>query len=498
MNYAKRIVKGGAIIFGMTILASGLGYLLRLFLARNLNINDFGLFYSVLAFVSFFWLFKDLGIGQALVKYIPDYIVNKKFKEMKSVIVFSYGLQYIIGFIIFFPLFFFSDYIALNFFHNISAAPIIQILSLEFLIASTVMRYILQGFQKINFFASIEFFRTLIIFILLFFLIPISVSDVAIGYLSASIIIQIVFTAYIFYLLRKHNTDLSNIRKRFSGVFKFGLAILGSGIAGWIIAYTDTLVITFFRSSAEVGLYQVALPTSQLLWIFVASLSGILFPVLSEMWAKNHKEHLSNGVSVLLKLSFILMIPLALIIISFPELILSILFGNSYIGAAFALQILSIGAIFYTLMTIFSTTLNAIGKPQINTKIIVLIAIFNLIFNIILVPLFGIIGAAIASITSYIIGFLLSAHFSKKHVILDIQWLSLIKTLVLGVIVLILIYIVKGLLIMEPIPEAIISLIIAFGFYVTVVFYKVLDKNDFETFRAVSPKLVNKIEKLRQ
>jgi len=495
MSYAKRIAKGGAIIFFMTVLASCTGYLLRLFLARNLSVSDFGLFYSVAAFISFFWLFKDLGIGQAIVKFIPEYIVKKKYNEMKSLIIFSYGIQYIIGIAIFFPLFFFSDYIAINFFHNIAASPIIKILSLEFLITATITKNILQGFQKINFFASIEFFRTLIIFILLFFFIPISVSDVAISYLVASLFLQIIFMSYIFSQIKNYRSNI--ILKKFDNVFKFGFAVFVSGIAGWIIAYTDTLVITFFRSIKEVGLYQVALPTSQLLWIFVASLSWILFPVLSEMWAKNHKKHLSKGIGVLLKISFIFIIPFALIIISFPELILNIVFGGEYREAALSLQVLSVGAIFYTLMTIFSTILNAIGKPQINTKIIILVATFNLIFNIIFVPLFGIIGAAVTSLLSYIIGFLLSVNFSKKYITINIKWISLAKTFILGVVSLILIYVIKGILIMDPIAEAIISLILILGFYAFIIIYKILDKDDFEILRSVSPRLTEKLERLR-
>ena len=70
-SYTERIVKGSAWVFFIGVAATIIGYLLRIFLARTLTVTEFGLFYAVLAFLSFFYWFKELGIGSDLVKYIP-------------------------------------------------------------------------------------------------------------------------------------------------------------------------------------------------------------------------------------------------------------------------------------------------------------------------------------------------------------------------------------------------------------------------------------------
>ena len=72
VGYGKRIAKGGLWLFALTIIATALGYGTRLFLARNLSTETFGLFYSVSAFIGLFWAFKDLGYASAIAKYIPE------------------------------------------------------------------------------------------------------------------------------------------------------------------------------------------------------------------------------------------------------------------------------------------------------------------------------------------------------------------------------------------------------------------------------------------
>ena len=84
MRYAEKLAKGSLIIFAFSITTAIIGYLLRVYLARNLTVAEFGLFYAVMALVSFFWLVKDLGVGTTLVKFIPEFLVKKKYSEIKS------------------------------------------------------------------------------------------------------------------------------------------------------------------------------------------------------------------------------------------------------------------------------------------------------------------------------------------------------------------------------------------------------------------------------
>ena len=122
INYAERIAKGTAIVFLISVVGLFIGYLFRMFLARNLTLEDFGLFYAILAFIGLTTLFRDLGLNQALVKHIPEFLVKRNFGKIKSSIILVAFIQLIIASLFILVLFVFSDQIAVNYFHTISAS----------------------------------------------------------------------------------------------------------------------------------------------------------------------------------------------------------------------------------------------------------------------------------------------------------------------------------------------------------------------------------------
>jgi len=89
----------------------------------------------------------------------------------------------------------------------------------------------------------------------------------------------------------------------------------------------------------------------------------------------------------------------------YSRLFITSFFGTAYADGAIALQILLFGVLFYTVSLINENIVSGIGKPQIIMNIIVAAAIVNIVLNFILIPLFGINGAAIATMVSYVMMF---------------------------------------------------------------------------------------------
>ncbi|MCD6093155.1 MAG: flippase [Candidatus Aenigmarchaeota archaeon] len=482
-NYVDRIAKGTVIVFAMLILSGFVGYLLRMFLARNLSVAEYGLFYAVFMFISLFGLFRDIGLNQAIVKFIPEFLVKKEFSRIKSSIVISVLIQSSLSLVIISVLLYFSNALALSFFKNPAATGIVATLLIFFLVQLffQLFKFTFQGFQSMKLFAFSEFLYILFVFlsvIILFALFGPSPINVAYGYLiGTSIVSAICFLSLVKIFPRFFGEKIQIDKNLTKKLFFFALPVLIAGIANLIIGYTDTICLTFFRSLEEVGLYQVAMPTAQVMMYFASALISVLFPVISELWTMKNYSFISEGLSLLLKFSFILILPAGLIFFSFPEIVINLLFGSSYLGAVHPLQILSVGFLFFTLGVILTTTLNGIGKPVINTKIVFFAAIFNLIANIILVPIYGTVGAAMTTLVSYLIYLLLSDYFLNKEfgrigIKFKIPYLPLMRTFLGGLITLAIIFVLKNILIIaNPWLEMTVVLIFSFSFYLLWIFY---------------------------
>ncbi|MBI2075719.1 MAG: flippase [Candidatus Aenigmarchaeota archaeon] len=487
----NNIAKNSGTVLLLSFTATVIGYLLRLFLARNLSLSEYGLFYAVLVFVGFFATFRDPGLGTALAKFIPEFMVKKQLGRVKASIFFVSIVQILLGLIIVVPIFLFSDWIAINYFGTATAALPIKLISLSFLISivMSLLQTIFQGLEKMFYFAAVEPLRLSIVFIISFLLISTGLAGPAYGYLIAPIIVSVILFAVLLRaspLLRaKAEIDKALIRK----LFFFGLPLFIGGLGSVLISYMDTIILTLFRSLDEVGLYQAALPTSQLLWFFIGGIGSVLLPTVSGLWSDGRKEDVSNGILILTKILFMIIVPLAILFVAFPEIILRILFGETFVAASQSLQILAIGSIFYTFYFMFGLILIAIGKSTTYTKLLFSVGGIGMILNIILTPIFGITGAALSTSISYTVGLILAIVYAKKFVAIKFPLSGMVKALLGGIIVLILISAVKASLDLDPLSEIFIAGIASVVMYTTFALRFIINKGDLKILSAIGIRL---------
>jgi O-antigen/teichoic acid export membrane protein len=499
LSYAHRITKATFSVIVFSIAAAVLGYVLKLYLARNLSVEDFGLFYAVLSLTSLLFLLKDFGLSQALAKYLPEFNHGKDYTSTKSAIASSYIFQLAAGVILAIIFYFASDYLALNLFHSQQAKAVLLIMLAEFVLAATTVKFTLQGMLLIKSYALMEVLRIIFVFVPVVFLVQLGAAGVAMSYLAASLAVQIIFSLYIISKTRKLPGSARIFRSDFNRLFRFGSYFMFGGIAGFLISYTDTLVLTALRALGEVGLYQAAISTSQVLWGIALALSVVLMPVISEMWAKNEKDKVSRGVGFLIKYVMIILIPAMLLMVAFSEIVINILFGHRYIQASTSLQVLAFGAIFYSIMTIYSTSLASIGRPDAAMKITVVAGVFNLAANIVMVQAMGIFGAAVATSAAYVLGFVLYHRYFGHVMNVNVHKKDLAKIMAGALTSLLIVYALKELIVIDVVLESVLTVVIALSFYAVFVLKSgIIKMEDIEIIRAsrlpVPRRIMNALE----
>jgi O-antigen/teichoic acid export membrane protein len=294
----------------------------------------------------------------------------------------------------------------------------------------------------------------------------------AVAYLLAPLILLFIFG---FIFVKKVFPEIFKANliidiKLFKKISKYSLFIMLTSSGVLVLGHTDSLMLTYFTGISAVGLYNVALPTSKILIYFPLAIGSILLPVTSELWVKRKKLILREGMESLYKYSMIIILPLALIMISFTDLILLVLFGKEYVPASLALKILSIGTIFITLHQINANFFSGIGKPQIHSKIIYSAVIFNLSGNLILIPLLGIIGAAITTSVSYLLMMVVGLTKIKRFIKISLPIGSWLKTLISGLIFTLSIWVLKKVIFLNVWIESLIILTISGIIYLAMLF----------------------------
>ncbi|HLC60539.1 MAG TPA: flippase [Candidatus Nanoarchaeia archaeon] len=475
-NYTKFAVRGTITVLVISLFAAFLGYLVRLVMARNLSVEDFGLFNSVFSFLGLLGVFKSLGFDKALIKFIPEFLHENKKDFIKSSIFYVCIIMLVINIIIILGVYLFSSYLSMNFFQSPKAGIVLKLLAIAFFVDSFVMvvKFAFQGFKKMIYFSVIDIVRMILILIIIFIGIKMNYGLLGpvIAYTITPFILLLVFgwillkNVFPDFSTSKFSFDMGLIKK----ISKYSIFVTETSAAGMILYYTDIVALTYFSDLKSVGLYSVALPTTKVLLYFPRAISGVLLPLTSELWVKKKNDLLKIGIESLYKYSIILIIPAVFIMFSFSDLLITVLYGKGYIMASNSMKVLSIGMIFAVLYGINISFFAGIGKPRITAIVVYAAAAFNFVGNIILIPIFGIIGAAITTTISYFIMMAVGLFYIKKFINIEFPVGLWVKTFSAGIIFTSIIWVLKRGLVLNVWLETFIVLAIASSSYVILLF----------------------------
>jgi O-antigen/teichoic acid export membrane protein len=194
-------------------------------------------------------------------------------------------------------------------------------------------------------------------------------------------------------------------------LIKYGMPfILTNGIST-VFQGIDKFSLNYFCSYEEVGVYSSAMSLVNIFGIVQSSFNALWAPMATEHFEKNRddKTFYQKGNAYITILMFLLGICLI-----FFKNILVILLGEKYREAASILPCLCFYPIMYTISETTVSGINFANKSYLHILVVLGACIINVIGNLLLVPILGGRGAAIATGASYIVFFVLRTYFANK------------------------------------------------------------------------------------
>lgn len=421
----KTIVKGAGVIFFSMVIGSLLGVVNQALMGRFLGPGNYGLFTLGISVMSIFCLLPQFGFVSALTQFIPYNIKKNRFDKAKAGISFALKFSMIVGIFASLVLFLLSREISTKLFHNKELEVAIKILciALPFWAFHRVSGAAILGFKKPEYYASIENIIMkiiqLAIFIFLIFL-GFRLSGALFAYICATILTSVAY----FYILTFKLYPLFNLssfkhnqRKEPVGRELILLAwpLFSAGLTLFFANHTDKLLLGFYTSSADIGVYAAAFTIATLVLFVFTSFSLIFRPVISEYFAMKDIIGMKNLFSSVTKWIFMLTFPIVLYLFFYSKDVIFLIYGESFTKGSFALIILSIGIAMNGLTGLTGEILIAIRKTKLNLLADIIGAVSNVGLNIILIPKLGITGAAIGTSLSFSFRNIASLAFVYKE-----------------------------------------------------------------------------------
>ena len=174
-----------------------------------------------------------------------------------------------------------------------------------------------------------------------------------------------------------------------------------SAIAYFIMQSVDIIILTAYEGFESIAYYSVAVKLATVTALALMSVNIVVAPKIAEIYSTNDFEKLNKLINDSARIIFVISIPVLIILFVFSDFMLG-LFGENYVLAREALLLLLGGQFFSSLCGPGAVYLNMTGKQKKLNTILILGLGINVILNLVLIPAYGIEGAAVATLISMI------------------------------------------------------------------------------------------------
>lgn len=419
-----------SIIYGLSsVLSRGISFFLLPIYARTLSPTEYGILDYISVISSFITVFVALEISQGVARFASDTLNNQKeLQEYASTSLIFTVWSYTILFLIFF---FNREELSVLLFGKEFYSDLVVLAATSYCISGVL--YLVQGQlrwelkpKKHAIVSIIMSLLTAALSILFIVILELSVE----GALWATIIAGAVSISVAMFYARA-SYGLTFKTKKLIDMLSFSSPLVISSLSAIGAIYIDRVFIKEIVGLEELGYYGIAWRISLVITLAMMGVQGALTPLVYS----HHKEaEAPANIEKIFRYFIALALALYLIICIFLPYYFSFLVGTNYMSAIPVIPVLCL-AVLFSGMYIFAPGLGIEKKTKQITLVNLGGLAINIALNLILVPLYGAIGAATSTLISAVFIFSILLYLSQKYYPVPHKWNVIFPTFLLTIII---------------------------------------------------------------
>jgi capsular polysaccharide repeat unit transporter len=403
--------------------SQGISFVFSIFLARILDISDYGIVAMIVVFMAVAQAFVDSGFSSALIRK-PD--LNEEDKST------AFYFNIVVGLACYGILFITSPLIA-DFYDEPLLSPIIRVTGLSIVFNSLCV------VQRALFTIAVDFKTQAIISLACTVIsgvvgLVMAYNGYGVWALVAQSTVSTFFNFVLLWLCSRWRPVTRFSKASFRYLFNFGSKLLASGLLDTLYNNAYPIVIGKFYNSAQLGLYSRAqsyasLPSSNITGI----LQRVTFPVLSLM--QDDDERLALNYRRLLRVSAFVVFPLMVMLAAVAAPLIRVMITSKWDGCVGFLQILSLAMMWYPIHAINLNLLQVKGRSDLFLRLEIYKKILGVLILICTIPL-GVTAMCWGLVIGSVFSLVMNTYYTGKLIKVGffIQMKDLLPTLVNSVI----------------------------------------------------------------
>lgn len=400
----KKVGFSNAVVIASSILAS-------VIIARMLGPEKNGTLATLLVYPTLFMTFGRFGISEAVTHILGRRLFRKK--DIKIAITQIWFFTSVFGCII--------CYLLLRYLSNSGDDEYLVMLTLIPIPLATYIDYFSGVFLargKIGFFNKIYWLPKLITSVLIAIFLLVFAFDIS------GVLLALIGGPLLMFLILLFN---NNGLKAFSFQIKWEiikpLMRLGSiyalaTLTIFLNLRADVVLLDFMSTPYETGIYTKGTGITEYLWQIPVIFSHV---VMHRSAVAKDDRAFSLKIAQLLRISLVIMVIASLILFVLAEFLIIGLYGEAFRGSVVVLQVLLPGVFFLVFYKVISTDMAGKGKPWVTLKAMAMAFPINIVLNLLFIPKYGSVGAALGSTISYTFAAFLYLHLYSKEIGIPIR-----------------------------------------------------------------------------
>jgi O-antigen/teichoic acid export membrane protein len=412
MSY-KKFIKDVAIIGFTQILINSSSFVLLPIITKTLGAYDYGIWAQLSVTVSLLTALASLALSTAFVRFFSSKTDKKEISRGFFSIFFFIAL---LSLVIIGILFVLSEPISLFLFNTSIYTTLFQITLFLILLNAlfTIALFYFRIYRQMLIYTFLGVFASvggmlLTIFLLIF--LDYGLYGIVFSALFSYFLPLVIALVIIIKQVGFSRPSFSEMSK----YLRFSLPLAPNSLIFWITDSSDRYIVGFILGTVNVGIYSAAYSIGYIVSLFVFPLQMILFPQLTTLYDNGEIDKVKTYISYSLKFFLLICVPSVVGLTVLARQLFVLLTTSEFTNGFTVIPVIALSALFYGLVQIIINITLVYKKTKFNFWIQVIAALSNIVLNFILIPLFGIIGAAFATLFSFVIMFILAYIVTIKY-----------------------------------------------------------------------------------
>jgi O-antigen/teichoic acid export membrane protein len=398
-------------------------------LTKNLPASEYGVWVQISVTIGLVPAVALMGLPYSMVRFLP----SAKGKENIREIFFSMtGVIALAGLAVSVAIYLLAWPIAAALFDG--RLLIVQYLSvlifLECLISAPFAYF--RSVQQIKMYSAFNFSKTFFSLFLVIYFISLGkgILGALMGLLLSDIVIFVTMSLTIISNLGASLPKFKNLREYLA----FGMPTIPGNLSSWIVNSSNRYVIGILMGTASVGYFSPGYTLGNMINLFISPLSFVLPAALSKHYDENEIDEVRTILGFSLKCFLTLGIPSAFGLSLLSRPILNVLSTPEIAAQGYLITpFMTLGALFMGAYAIVSQILVLEKKTMFTGALWSIAAVLNLGLTLLLVHQIGIIGAAMASLTSFCFAFFATSYYAKRYISYHLDILFILKSIIASI-----------------------------------------------------------------